>query len=140
MVELARAPRNGANPPPRGGLAAPEPAPSEKTGLAFTDQRRRYSTRRARITPTAKLAQGELIKAIERFDTRTDLGERRSEEWRAARAVGITISLAAMLVLCWAALLALAIAGTIGVVTAILTAVGSYVGLTLVLWGLAGRG
>jgi hypothetical protein len=95
---------------------------------------------RARITPTAKLANGELIKAIERFDARTDLRARRKEEWGAARAVGITISLAALLVLCWAGLLALAIAGTISAITAILAAVGSYVSLTLVLWGMAGRG
>jgi hypothetical protein len=65
---------------------------------------------------------------------------RQAEERRAARALGVTISLAALLVVWWAVLIGLAIGGTITVVAAIALALGGYVALAAALWGLAGRG
>jgi hypothetical protein len=68
---------------------------------------------------------------------------RRTEDLQAARAAGVMVTLAALMTLCWAVLVGLALAGIVTVVEALLIAVAGYLVLAAVLWGVtavAGRG
>jgi hypothetical protein len=65
----------------------------------------------------------------------TELRARRAEHRRAARAIGVTMVLAVLAAVCWVTMAALAVIGEISALTAVAVAVGGYLALAAVLWG-----